>query len=316
MSQIRLSASSIRDYLTCGQKYRLKYIAGLDPDVSVEALRIGGAWAKMHEYYEKSLASHHMKNEAQAEACQLLDKIYNNIPPGYDAKEWEAEREMLRRSFIVYQEVYKDSDFNVIETEGKHEFPLIHPDTGMAIPERDAVCVVKLDKFVRDSAGTPCVLEMKSTTREITPGSDYWQSLRLDIQISFYARWAKLAEGEIGPTIYDVWRRPLLRLKKDEIVAEYADRVEEKLRANPAEHFQRHEIVRTDKDLEMFDRELWNVYQQMKETIRRDLWVSNTSQCISFMGKCPYHSICSREGAERTVREQLTPVGFKKREIK
>src|ERR1700676_3425160 len=139
MPQIRLSATSIRDYLTCSQKYRLRYIAGLDPDQDAEALRIGGAWAKMHEHGE-----------------EILNKLYTNIPPGYDADEWEAEREMIRRSFLVYRGTYREQ-LNVIETEGKHEFPLGNPIAGLPVPLKDAVCVVKLDKLIQIPAGIPAV---------------------------------------------------------------------------------------------------------------------------------------------------------------
>jgi len=154
---------------------------------------------------------------------------------------------------------------------------------------------------------------MKSTSRDIAPGSDYWQSLRLDIQVSFYAFWGIQTYGTINPTIYDVWRRPLLRLKKDETITEYADRVEAKLRENPQEHFQRHQIARTDADMEQFQLELWNCYQTMKAMIQRDGFYSNEQQCITITGSCPYKRVCFNEGADKVVREQLVPIGFKKR---
>lgn len=321
MSAIRLSATSVREWLKCQTAWRLRNIAGLDPDRDEEALRIGGAWAKCHEAYEKKLAEdvdgivpdEVLKFAGLIAANDTLDKLYNNIPPGTDAKVWEAEREMLRRSFTVYHDTYREQ-LQSISVEKRETFPLSNPLTDMPVPESQAVCVVKLDRLVQTPEG-PAVFEMKSTSRDITPGSDYWQSLRLDVQVSFYAKYLQLLTGNLTPTIYDVWKRPLLRLKQNESVQEYADRVEEKLRAAPAESFQRHLIARTERDIETFDREMWNIFQQMKGVIAKDQYVSNTSQCISFMGKCPYHAICSRDGAERVVREQLVPIGFRKRDL-
>ena len=96
--QIRLSASSIRTWLTCQTKYRLSYVAGLDPDRDEEALRIGGAWAKMHEAYEKRYqagTSDEFKQDvidslAIAAASASLNAMYNIIPPGTPANVWEA----------------------------------------------------------------------------------------------------------------------------------------------------------------------------------------------------------------------------------
>jgi hypothetical protein len=306
--QIRLSPTSVRDFLTCPFKYALRYHANLEPDTDVEALRIGGAWHKCHETYKLATADHD-RGDPESAARATLDKLYCNIPPGTPAPLWEAEREMIWRSFVVYQDVYAGKELKSLAVEARHVFPLYNPHTGMPMPEKDVVCVVKVDEVV---AG-PAVFEMKSTSREIAPGSDYWQSLRLDRQVSFYSFWANMVYGEISPTLFDVWRRPLLRLKKDESVLEYADRVEAKLRENPAEHFQRHEIARTDADLAQFELELWNIYQTIKAMQARDGWYGNESQCISFMGSCPYKNICFREGATRTIKEGLVPLGFRKK---
>jgi PD-(D/E)XK nuclease superfamily len=318
--QLRLSPSSIRAFRTCPQKFRLSYLANLDSDRDEEALRIGGAWAKCHEHYKLALRNPISKTDALNEVLQLLDKLYINIPPNIDPKVWEAEREMIHRSFAVYQDVYANSQLTSLAVEDRHVFPLFNPHTGLPIPESEAVCVIKVDEIVRDeppvdqpSNWRPYILEMKSTSRDIAPGSDYWQSLRLDIQVSFYNFWSRQMWEVNTPVIYDVWRKPLLRLKKDESVAEYADRVEAKLRENPPDHFQRHQIARTDKDMEQFQLELWNCYQAMKAMIQRDGFYSNESQCITITGSCPYKKICFNEGADKVVRENLVPLGFKKR---
>lgn len=58
---------------------------------------------------------------------------------------------------------------------------------------------------------TLCIIEHKSTSEDITVGSDYWKRLRLDPQISNYFVGARSLGFEPEECLYDVVRKPGIR---------------------------------------------------------------------------------------------------------
>lgn len=68
----------------------------------------------------------------------------------------------------------------------------------------------KLDALIRNTeTGETWVLEHKTTKRDASPGSSYWEVLSIDAQISIYVDGATMLGHEIAGCIYDVLKRPL-----------------------------------------------------------------------------------------------------------
>lgn len=79
----------------------------------------------------------------------------------------------------------------------------------------------------------------------------------------------------------------------------------------PEFYFQRREIARTDRDLERFEKELFNIYQAQKMMDRSNCWYENESQCRATF-HCQYIPICYGPGADAVCDGKTTPDGFRR----
>lgn len=150
------------------------------------------------------------------------------------------------------------------------------------------------------------VLERKTASGDISPGSFYWARLTLDLQVSTYV----LATGK--PVLYDVLRKLDLepykatppekrKYKKktgelyanqreaDETPDEYFDRCCEVIGEGPEKFYQRMTIPRLEHQLVDAALDL----QATAEEIERSSFPRNTDACLSYGRPCEYFPVCS-----------------------
>ena len=106
-------------------------------------------------------------------------------------------------------------DLEVLDVEGQFCAPLINPSTG----RRSVLFQLggKLDARVRViSLDRVKVVEHKTSSTDVSPGSNYWRRLMMDSQVSQYVDGAR-SMGGAAPEgcLYDVAKRPGLRPKAE-----------------------------------------------------------------------------------------------------
>jgi len=220
-----LSASCIAAFKACPQRFRLAYREGLRKVEDTEAQRVGTNWHALHEVYRNALTQEPDTDWALEVAVQHLNNAYEVVPPSIEPEDWARERQILLMSFLAYLWYYQDDEIEYLHQEYSFELPVYTARTGLPLPVREVVRRGKIDHFVRwDGMVGP--IERKSTTRNIEPGSDYWNRSKKDTQVSMYAAALRdsdspefrakygIAEDErLGNTLYDVWRRPGIKPK-------------------------------------------------------------------------------------------------------
>ncbi len=98
-------------------------------------------------------------------------------------------------------------EFEVLECETEFSFPLLNPETES--PSRSFVEAGKIDVLLRRKANRALVvLEFKTTSDDVDAGSDYWDRLRMDTQISKYFLAASQRGEAVETVLYDVMRKP------------------------------------------------------------------------------------------------------------
>ncbi len=111
----------------------------------------------------------------------------------------------------VFGEEVLDKGFMPIEVEGEFVFPLTNPDTG----EESKIFVEsgKRDGVLEDKDGNIWLLEHKTSSEDITPGSNYWKRLSIDTQISKYllSLIHEFPDRQVMGVVYDVVKKPALR---------------------------------------------------------------------------------------------------------
>lgn len=179
----------------CLRKHWLEYELGLRPDREGAPLRIGSAFHLAQETADRG--------EDAVAAVQSA-----NLDP--------YESEVALRMFLGHRWRWQNDSFEVVAPEQGFELPLRNPETGAATPLWRVAG--KMDRIVKLGDGRLALQEYKTTSDDISPGSDYWVRRRLDQQVQLYFLAAREAGYDVQAVIYDVTCRPDLRPRQIALV--------------------------------------------------------------------------------------------------
>ncbi len=187
-----ITNSQMKTFRRCAREHQLSYTLGYRPAQTAEALRFGTllhlgleAWWKAPE------------GERLEHALAALDDGES------DAYERARASAMLRG----YDARWCDEPYDVISVEAEFRTALVNPESGA--PSRTYVLGGKLDVLVVDRRdGRPRLVEHKTSSEDISDGSDYWKRLLLDPQVSTYFAGSRALGHEIAECVYDVLGKP------------------------------------------------------------------------------------------------------------
>jgi len=202
------TVSELTSFRTCPRMHSIAYVLGIVPLVDAPPLWYG---TLIHKGLEEWWLAWGEGNgeDALPRALDALSEAeaQDAKKEGFDAAIYAKARVMLR----AYDARWSgDMDrFEVVAVEAKFSAPLINPETGRA--SRTYQLGGKLDVLVFDRKRERfTVVEHKTSSEDLEPGSAYWAKLRMDPQIStyFHGGDAILYEtelgGEAGDTIDDL----------------------------------------------------------------------------------------------------------------
>jgi hypothetical protein len=202
---------------------------------------------------------------------------------GYDAR-WSAE------------------PYEVLAVEAEFRAPLVNPETGAA--SRTWQRGGKIDAIARDSAGRILVVEHKTASEDIAPGSPYWRRLSMDGQVSGYFLGADALGFPAEACLYDVLAKPKLRpyevskkRAEPETPEEFRARCLAAIAEDPNAYFRRGEVVRLQAEAEeaLFDD--WQTAQQMREAERLGRFPRNPDACMKWGRPCDFFDVCAGEAS-------------------
>lgn len=156
-------------------------------------------------------------------------------------------------------------------------------------PIGGVMCAGTLDATALDAVvdgGPPhhCIVEHKTTSQDISPGSMYWrQVVTTDPQVSMYR-----AAFPGAVILYDVIRKPALRGKEGESADSLVARCLEAMAKEPEKYFQRAYVVRLESEDAAFADDVRAV-----DSLRRlPLLPRNPASCFEYGSRCGYYSVC------------------------
>ena len=196
--------------------------------------------------------------------------------------------------------------------ERQFELPLTNPDSGK--PSRAFLLAGKIDAIVKMPDGRLAVLEYKTAGEDISPDSEYWLRLRCDGQISLYVIAARALDFDVATVLYDVTRKPTIRLRQNETPQQYGQRLLDDIATRPDFYYARREIPRLEDDLAEYGAEVWQQAQQLLEVRRRAdrlpdpsrAWFRNAGRWTC--GWCDFAPLCLN--GVRVAPGSPTPCGF------
>lgn len=312
-----LTNSRLACFRACPRRHYLKYELGLRSAEASLALRVGSA-------FHRALEAHAKGQDVEAALAQGIDDPFDLA--------------LVAAMFDGHQRRWADQPLEVLASELAFDLPLKNPETGAATPIFRIAGVI--DAIVRLPDGRLALKEVKTTSRDFSPGADYWTRLHLDPQLSIYVLAAREMGFAVETVSYDVTRRPALRSLKatppearkftkdgrlyasqrdrDETPEEFAARVAADIVEKPDHYFARIEIARLDQDLEECARDVWRTQRVIRDcqleserAVARGqratvAWAKSPDACMGNGITCEFLAVCT---SGRPV-ETDTPEGF------
>ena len=293
----------------CLKRHYFSYELGIRPARESESLSIGRAVHEGIEAYGKATGTF---EDRKAAALAHVAVLYETPPENMlDLNAWAIQRVKVERLVHAYLCRYQGEEMETVAVEQVFNLPLINPETGA--PSRIFALAGKLDRIVKLPDGRLAVLETKTTSDSLDDGSDYWNRLRLDSQISLYYYAARQLNFAVECVIYDVLKKPDLRQSMatppdkrkytkqgalyagqrevDETPDEFADRFSADMAARPEHYFARREIPRLQADIDEAQSEWWMQAQLLHDCARTGRWFRNTASCL-MPYRCAYCELC------------------------
>lgn len=181
-----LTHSRLSCFRSCPRKHYLRYELALAPEEEAFALRVGTAF------------------HAALEAADLGRDPEEAIRARGDLDAYDTA--MVAAMFAVHQERWVGDTLSVVATELQFEIDVVNPETDA--PSKLWSLAGKIDRIYRLPDGRLAIQDYKTTSDDITPGSDYWLRLGLDQQMSLYVIAARQLGYDVQTILYDVTVRP------------------------------------------------------------------------------------------------------------
>lgn len=229
----------------------------------------------------------------------------------------EFDRAKAKALMLGYDARWSGRSISVLHVEAEFRSRLQNPDTGAASRTFDVAG--KVDAIVI-TGGKLFVVEHKTSSEDITPGSDYWARLNMDSQVSIYYDGASEIVGKrVEGVLYDVIGKRKLRPFKatpedqrkftkdgrlyanqrdaDETPAEYERRLVEAIAAEPDRYYGRGTIVRLEKEMNEARADLWQIAQVMRSSAALGMYPRNPDACVRFGRTCEFFGVCTGQAS-------------------
>lgn len=275
-----LTSSRLAALRSCPRRHYYRYELGLCRIRSNDALRFGGA-------YHAGLEARNNGADAAA-AIERATAGYETVPHWADPTDWAVERETVRQLLAGHFWRYEAGPLEIVAVERVFRTPLLNPGSGHA--SRLFLMAGKIDAVVKLADGRLAVLEYKTAGEDVGPQSDYWLRLRCDPQISLYVLGARAMGFNVTTVLYDVTRKPTIRLRKDETPEQYGERLLADIGDRPDYYYARREVPRLEDELAEFRLELWQQAQQLRDAQRADRWFRNVGR--QTCDHCAFAALC------------------------
>lgn len=306
-----ITTSQMKAFNACRRLHHYRYGLGYRPLVNRESAEFGSIFHKGLEAWWLAWAGG--RSLLALEEALAAIRLAAQTASFYD-EATAVKAELLMEGYHLRWSGSM-AEYEVIAVEREFAAPL--PTPAGAKRARRLKVAGKLDVLVRRLAdGAVWIVEHKTTTADLTPGSTYWQRLRMDTQVSVYFEGTHTLGYEPVGCLYDVISKPQQRplkatpldkrkVKKDgtyyanvrledETMASFRLRMMEEIGAAPEAYFQRSEVVRLEAEMEESRRDTYDTAMMIRETKKADRAPRNPDACFLYNRPCDFYDVCCR----------------------
>lgn len=275
MNKISHSQTSVLN--TCKRKFKYQYVDNLEPKTFNFSLSTG-------KIFHECIA--HLYNTGDlSETFKLLNEISEKIDTSAFTQDDFNQHEkdlvmiqgMLQGAYDIFYLRDQEKNVKILEVEAEYieqisesyEFHLIID------------LLLEID-------GKVCLIEYKTASQL---GDTYFNRLKIDFQTRNYAALLnKKHNKKIEKIIYRIIKKPGIRIKQNETVSQYLDRLKEEFYSKPNSYFIEQEFSFTKEDSEKAFLNLEQNAQTHYWTNEYKIYPMNTSMCGII--NCPFIHLC------------------------
>ena len=228
--------------------------------------------------------------EQFSKILKLVEKMWRAENPRISsttAQDLEMALLLMRVTLPLYFEYWRKDDKKLIweKLEGEFKIPFSLKDG------RKTFIRGKMDGVFKRSGLWLFETKFKGMINE----GDILSTLNIDLQVMLYL-WALSKVHKVSPSgvLYNVVRRPGLKLGKKETLPQLGKRIEKDIHKRPEFYFFRFEVAMDKDDIKKWEFE----FEQMVADFL-DWWsgksghYKNTGNCITKYGRCQFLQVCS-----------------------
>lgn len=293
-----ITTSEYRCYQSCPRKHHYSYDECARPVESAESQRFGSLvhvaleawWSDPDDPLRAAMAA------LASSECDPVSRV--------------LAEELMR----LYDARWGQEPYEVLAVEVEFSTELRNPETGGV--SKTFRLGGKIDAIARDQRdGRVVIVEHKTSSENIGPGSEYWRRLQIDNQISTYFVGARALGHDAAACLYDVIGKPKMRPRtatpeaerrytkagalyanqraEDESLEDFRVRLREELESDPSRWLQRGEVVRLESEEQDAAFDAWQIAAQIREGARLGRHPRNPSSCSAYGRTCPYFDVCT-----------------------
>lgn len=289
-----LSHTARQQYLTCPRAFYLARMLRFEKERGPVALRMGKAMAEAVE--AGTAAALATLTDRQAAAVRKVDELYGPVITGaataLEAEKLELERIQLGVLAPAYLKRYPAgklmAEFGVAGMVTTPEVPFEDPILGQG--RLDAIILV---------GGKRIGVEDKLLTAGFWRGAEEKQ-LRINAQVTAYFAAMRAAGKPLDELRYRVTFKPTIKpnSRTGETLAQYADRLRDRVENEEGYAFKEYQLHRTDAELDAFIARTAHVNRMVARS-KRDVkrygeaaFPANFGQACTQFGECEFLELC------------------------
>ena len=290
-----VSHTKLNTLQECEAKFRHYYIRKIEQRKRPVYFTFGEAAHKFLEIYYSSKGK--KIEEATREAIKIFQSVDRGLLTPEEIHTLEIEQSKVEGICQAYPKFYNKDflEFETMMTELSYR-----KDKGILLTstrDYDVYYEGDIDGLFQDAAGDWWIVEHKFLAPQ-TITQSFLEKVHIDSQVLGYMWLAK--ERAIGEfprgVIYNIIKKPSIRLKKGETREAFATRVREEYitHGQTKEYFIRHDPQISQAHLDTWWKEKAHLanYAYTRIGIRSGMWPKNTGACHNNYGSCQYLNAC------------------------
>jgi hypothetical protein len=251
------------------------YVKNLTPIQTPISMELGSVLHRAFDMYYNNFG----EQEVEDYIVKELDELIAESDP-YKAEDYKIAKFTALGAWNYFPKEWRD-EYEEIQSEVKFHIPLT----------KDVDFAGIIDGLVKKD-GNWFIRELKTTGLSFPA---FERKANSSSQVTGYVYAMQKMGIDVKGIMYDFIKKPLLRKSVNDTVDTYSARIVQDYSKRPQHYFHRHFTYRTADDLKLFERDIFQLSEDINDKLKTNKFYRNPNNCLNFNTECPYKKVCFQE---------------------